>query len=132
MTHFFSVRIQRLALSLLAFSVPGSLWASAYCSIVEKQKDCQYASWKECKQAIGDRGMCVINAAEGQTSPTPIPAYAIEDQRLKQQIQDGKAAVQGSAAYCVQTLNSLRCHYPDYASCQTAAAGQGGTCRLKP
>lgn len=132
MKRIFSIHIQRIALSLLAFSLPVSVSASAYCSIVDKQKDCQYASWKECKQAIGDRGMCVINAAEGQATTTPIPAYAVEDQRLKQQIQDGKAAVQGSAAYCVQTLNSLRCHYPDYASCQAAAAGQGGTCRLKP
>lgn len=31
-------------------------FAGAYCAIVEKQKDCQYATWKACKTSIGDWG----------------------------------------------------------------------------
>lgn len=98
-----------------------SVFAGAYCAIVEKQKDCQYATWKACKTSIGDKGQCVINSS---VSPQDTPSdFVTRDTHRHQLIHEGKTAA-GSGIYCPPAA----CAADDYA-CKALGNNSSGQCR---
>lgn len=127
LTHVFS-----LGLLILLAGFSTNALAAAYCSVIDNQKNCTYYSLKACQKETAGKGYCTLNANEGQAQKPSLPGYAIKDQRLMENIQDGRTAVHGSGSYCVETLNSLNCHYQDFTSCQNIAGAQGGSCRINP
>lgn len=96
-------------------------FAGAYCALVEKQKDCQYASWKACKASIGDKGQCVINSAVSHQDTTS--DYVKRDTQRQQLIHEGKTAA-GSGIYCPPAA----CAADDYA-CKALGNNSTGQCR---
>lgn len=125
-------RIFTLKLIILLAGFSGNALASAFCSVIDKQKNCNFDTLKMCQLETGDKGYCTINPNEGQTQAPSLPGYAVKDQRLMENILDGRTALNGSGSYCVETPNSLNCHYQDFTSCQNAAGAQGGQCRINP
>lgn len=98
--------------------------ANVYCSVIDGERDCQYYTWQQCKDVVGDKGRCSLNT-QGAVSPSPS-----RDSLQQQGERDYHTRHRsGQAPYCVRSQHGTQCHYHSFEACQKAATAQGGTCQ---
>ena len=94
----------------VAIGLPQYAFAGAFCSTTPEGKvrldECRYASYDECKLAVGNQANCMADPAE-------LPPAS------------------GVAPYCIVTW-SVECKYYDYETCNQTAQKKVGFCYLNP
>ena len=94
----------------VAIGLPQYAVAGAFCATTPDGKarldECRYASYVECKLAVGNQANCMADPAE-------LPPAS------------------GAAPYCIVTW-SVECKYYDYETCNQTAQKKVGFCYLNP
>lgn len=90
-------------LVLIALTIPNLCCAAPFCAVFSYGKQCFYYDYKDCLNAVGSEGACIVNQQEARTPS-------------------------GGAPFCVVASFGTQCFYYDANSCRQAAASSNGAC----